>query len=122
MRTHLRLHRDQPDNEADVPVTFRFPHAMAAARERLVAGVVAVQPTPGAPVSPRHPERRGVLAHADRRENGATSTDRMLQDVERTIDEMQHKLDGLKDDVAESFKFPSAMWDDDDDGGRPRAA
>jgi hypothetical protein len=117
MSTHLRLHRDPPnDIDTDAPVTYRFPEAMAAARKRLVAGVVALAPTPGEPVRPRHPANSGVLARVENGAEQTTPTDRLLRDVEKTLDDMQDKLDVLKDD-AESFKFPTPT-----DTGGPRAA
>jgi hypothetical protein len=129
MSTHLRLHQDVESYEAlsaarglegaDDPVTYRFPEAMASARRCLVAGVVQVAATPE---PARDPTRRGgscgVVARIQaggglvREPEG----DRLLRGVERTLDEMQRKLDVLREDAEDAFKFPVMQ----DEG--PRAA
>ena len=128
MSTHLRLHDDVESYEAvgtegegggaADPVTYRFPEAMAAARRCLVAGVVKVpaMPEPARDAAARR--RGGVVARIgaggvlEREPEG----DRLLRGVERTIEEMQRKLDVLRQDAEDAFKFPVV----EDEG--PRAA
>ncbi len=118
MRTHLRLHQELPaPRDMGGPPTYRFPAAMAAARRTLVAGVVKVPATPEPLARARAAPRSGVLAHIDRGVDCTTDSDRLLRDVEQTLDDMQTKLDGLREDAERAFKFPEPV-----DDGRPWAA
>lgn len=113
MATHLRLHRDEPvEQDLDAPVTYQFPSAMAAARRTLVAGRVRV---PAFPEGARPEVRPGVIARLNV-PAGVRSTDDIIRDVEDTIERMQTRIDSLREDCDEAFKFP-APFDD-----RPRAA
>lgn len=115
MPTHLRLHRDEPaDHDADAPVTYRFPAAMAAARRTLVAGRVSVPAVPEPAVRTR---RTDVIARIDGRTDRTSPTDALIRDIENTLAGMQSRLDGLRRDVDDAFKFPTPPDDD-----RPRAA
>ena len=113
MSTHLRLHKDSPSvTTADGPATYRFPAAMAEARRTLVAGVVNVPAVPEAPAFARRAPRSGVLAHIDGGVDRTTETDRLLREVETTLDDMQTKLDSLSEDADMVFKFPIPSEDD----------
>ncbi len=126
MSTHLHLHKEPPElDQDDAPVTYKFPAAMAAARRRLVAGVVNVHPVPealpGEAAAPR--KRRDVICRIDANGPGRdcmVSTDSLISDVEETLAKMQARLDRLRRDVDEecdSYRFPDPV---EDEG--PRAA
>jgi hypothetical protein len=118
MQTHLRLHQaPPPSSDTDAPATYRFPAAMAEARRTLVAGVVRVPATPEPPARARNAGGSGVLAHIEGGVDRTTDTDRLMRQVESTLDEMQSKLDTLKEDAEQVFKFPAPFEDD-----RPWAA
>ena len=118
MRTHLRLHKERPSSrDTESPSTYRFPEAMAEARRTLVAGVVNVPATPEAPLRPRLSARNPVLARIDKGRAQPTGTDDLISQVERTLDQMQAKIDRLKQDADNAYKFPAPTGDD-----RPRAA
>lgn len=118
MSTHLRLHQDPSSASSDGPATYRFPAAMAEARRTLVAGVVHVPAVPEAPAFARRAPHSGVLAHIEGGVDRTTETDRLLREVESTLDHMQTKLDTLSEDADMIFKFPPPSEDD----GRPWAA
>jgi len=113
MPTNLRFHHDphaRREPDPPTPATLRFPLAMAAARKHLVAGTVELA---------ARPEESGdVIGRVD--QNGATThgTTRIIRSVEHTLDELQARLDRLKRDAEEPFKFPARPDHDD----RPRAA
>ena len=119
MPTHLRLHKDHtPASVTDGPASYSFPTAMATARRTLVAGVVNVPAIPEAPDLARHAPRSGVLARVGGGVDRTTETDRLLRQVETTLDDMQTKLDTLSGDAAMVFRLPTPTEDD----GRPWAA
>ena len=118
MRTHLRLHKEHSvERDADESGTLRFPEAIAAARRSLVAGVVQIPATPEAPIRSALRTRSGVLARIEKGRVRPTATEDMMSQVERTLDEMQAKIDRLKDDAENAYKFPPPS-----DDGRPWAA
>ena len=117
MHTHLRLHKERPAEQgADGPPPYRFPEAMAAARRTLVAGVVNVPATPESPVRPKLPGGRAVLARIDKGRAAPIRTEDLMSQVERTLDDMQAKIDRLNEDADKAYRFPAPMDD------RPRAA
>ena len=116
MRTHLRLHKDRPP-ERDTQSPYRFPEAMATARRTLVAGVVNVPAVPEPISRPRLAGCRGVLARIDNGRALPNPTEDLMSQVERTLDEMQAKIDQLKEDADNAYKFPAPTDDD-----RPWAA
>ena len=118
MATHLRLHTAPASSLPDSPSAYNFPTAMAEARRTLVAGVVNVPAIPEAPVLPRHTAHSGVLARIGGGVDQTTETDRLLRQMESTLDEMQTKIDTLGEDAEMIFKFPAPS----DDDGRPWAA
>ena len=118
MATHLRLHKERPSpRTSESPSAYRFPEAMATARRTLVAGVVNVPAIPEAPLRPRLSGRYGVLARIDNGRAQSFPTEDLMSQVERTLDEMQAKIDQLKDDAENAYKFPEPTEDD-----RPWAA
>lgn len=68
-------------------------------------------------------ETSGVLARpfagAKHRPDVVTS-DRLIAEIEATLERMQGRLETLREDVDQVFKFPASG--SDDDGPRPRAA
>lgn len=119
MHTHLRLHKAPPAaSAADGPSTYNFPAAMAEARRTLVAGVVNVPAVPEPSPRARFSPRSGVLAHIEGGVDRTTETERLLRQMEGTLDDMQSKIDTLGEDAEMIFKFPAPIEDD----GRPWAA
>ncbi len=118
MPTHLRLHKERPSQcESESHSAYLFPEAMAAARRTLVAGVVSVPAIPEPPHRPRFSSRYGVLARIDNGRAQSFPTEDLMSQVERTLDEMQAKIDQLKEDADNAYKFPAPTEDD-----RPWAA
>lgn len=61
-----------------------------------------------------------MLAHIDGGVDRTTETDRLLREVESTLDDMQTKLDTLSEDADMIFKFPTPTEDDGRRGRRER--
>jgi hypothetical protein len=122
--TKLKLHREPArtgERAEEIPATFRFPviprgrgERGQAQRETLVAG--RVEPgeeegkDPGRELRPPPLRFRG--------EDGTTRTPALIEQIERTLEAMQARVDRLRKQAEEPYKFPS-MRDDDH---RPTAA
>ncbi len=118
MATHLRLHAAPASSSPDNTSAYHFPAAMAEARRTLVGAVVNIPAIPESPAMARHAPRGSVLARIGGGVDRTTETDRLLRQMESTLDDMQTKIDTLSEDAAMIFKFPEPS----DDDGRPWAA
>jgi len=79
---------------------------MATARRTLVAARVRVLAVP----------ERAVIGRVNAGRRDWQATDDLIREVEGSLDRMQEKIDSLREDCDEAFKFPEPR----DDG--PRAA
>jgi hypothetical protein len=124
--TRLRLHRDKPVVMAargdDIPATFQFPAIPRgrgklgqAQRQVLVAGRIDRDESENTGADRRpQPPRLKLTA-----EDGTVCTPALVADIERTLQAMQARLNRLKKQAEEPYKFPVS---DDDDDHRPTAA
>lgn len=134
--TDLRLHREPHE---DAPSSFAFPFQRvgpATLRDRLVAGTVDHDPREHAPppdelTGKAHPKEPSDLvsdvlepipfpnsaasaAHIARRGPSAgvsagVGTHQLIQQIEATLDRMQTRLDHFKQQVDQTFKFPTSQ-------------
>lgn len=106
--THLRLHRCE--EEAPAQRTSRAPRDVLpfpTARERQ-RSLVAARVGRGPAATPDFQPRFG----GDEIEAATLSTTRLIRDVEKTLEAMQHKLSAVREDAAHVYKFPVQSEDD----------
>ena len=121
--TKLKLHRDKPvsiDPRAeDIPATFQFPAIPRgrgargqANRLTLVAG--RVEPGDEQQAEGKHQPPPLKLTSDD----GTVRTPELVEQIERTLEAMQARVDQLRKQADEPYRFPTAR----DDDHRPTAA
>lgn len=123
--TKLKLHREKPVMEArssdDIPATFRFPaiprgrgERGQAQRQTLVAGRVE----PGDEPTPRNERNLRPPPLKLTSDDGTVHTPELVKQIEQTLEAMQARVDHLRREADEPFRFPAAR----DDDHRPTAA
>jgi hypothetical protein len=124
--TKLRLHREKPvamvQRGDDIPATFQFPaiprgrgERGQAQRQVLVAGRIEREESENGGAD-RRPQPPRLKLTAD---DGTVRTPALVADIERTLEAMQARLNRLKKQAEEPYKFPASR---DDDDHRPTAA
>lgn len=120
----LKLHREIPaasDRAEDIPATFRFPaiprgRGARGQAQRLTLLAGRVEPGDGAGAEQGRDLRPPPLklTAAD----GTVRTPALIEQIEQTLEAMQARVDRLRREADEPFKFPVAH----DDDNRPTAA
>lgn len=124
--TKLKLHRENPvavDRAEDIPATFRFP---AIPRGRGERGQAQRQTLLAARVEPGEGGADGREAHRPKppalkltSEDGTVRTPALIEQIEQTLEAMQARVDRLRKQADEPYRFPSRRDGHDD---RPTAA
>ncbi len=123
--TKLKLHRETPaapDRGEDIPATFRFPaiprgrgERGQAQRQTLLAGRVEPGDEPAGDDRQRQRPPALKFTAAD----GTVRTPALIEQIERTLDAMQARVDRLRRQADEPYRFPPRHDEHDD---RPTAA
>lgn len=136
MANHLRIHRDDPPSggpEDGAPEVLPFP--MKAVRERLVAGTVSGDPKADAPAYGQEGSAVQVRWREDGpsvirfpgmsgigRDEHTTSSQELVSQIEQTLERMQQRLTEFRDQLGDTFKFPTPRDGQGGDDGLPPAA
>lgn len=124
--TKLKLHRENPvavDRAEEIPATFRFP---AIPRGRGERGQAQRQTLLAARIEPGKGKSDGRDARPSRPpalkftgEDGTVRTPALIEQIEQTLEAMQARVDRLRKQADEPYRFPSRQDEHDD---RPTAA
>jgi len=123
--TKLKLHREKPvtgGRGEEIPASFRFPaiprgrgEPGQSQRETLVAGRIEL----GDESTPRNDRELRPPPLKLTSDDGTVHTPELVKQIEQTLEAMQARVDRLRKQADEPYRFP---FDRDDHDHRPTAA